>query len=122
MKIKSIILPLFAVFALAVSPVAVASDANGNYTIYGAGRDSCAEVLEEHRKDTTRYQIYITWITGFMTAAGVYNDIEKVFAADVHGIMHLIRDYCEKNPLNHLGNAAQVVSYQLIDRAGRREE
>ena len=125
MKIKSIILPLFAVFVLAVSPVAVASDAKGGYTVYGAGIHSCAKVLEEHRKDTARYQFYIFWTGGFMSSAGAYNDTEKIFGkdgagVDIDGIMHLVREYCDKNPLENLSNAADNVAEQLIDRAGRR--
>ena len=124
MKIKSIILPLFAVFALAVSPVAVAADAKGGYTVYGEGIHSCAKILEEHRKDTARYQFYIIWTGGFMSAAGAYNDTEKTFldVADIDGIMHLIREYCEENPLNDLTDAAENVALQLIIRAGIRTE
>ena len=122
MKIKSILLPLFAVFALSVSPVAVASDVDSNYWAYGAGGHSCAKFLKQEKEALSHEWIYVSWIQGFMSAAGLYNDTEKTFldVADLDGIMHLIREYCEENPLNDLTNAAEVVADQLINRAGRR--
>ena len=125
MKIKSIILPIFAAVLLAVSPaIAVAGTAEGNYTVFGIGGYSCASYLEDYRKDNFRLKSLNWWIDGFMSAAGRYNDTEKPFGdvADHDGIYYLVREYCEENPLDALGTAAEIVADQLINRAGRREE
>ena len=126
MKIKSIILPLFAVFVLAFSPaIAVASDANGVSTVYGGGFESCAKFLKNEKEEKISELVYLSWIQGFMSAAGRYNDTEKKFGkdgagVDIDGIMHLVREYCKKNPLKPLVYVAEYVAEQLINRAGRR--
>ena len=99
-----------------------ASDPRGIHENYGQGLDSCATVLEEYRKDTLRYTSFKIWVAGFMTAAGIYHDTQKVFGedADIDAIMHLIRRHCDENPLDKLAIAAQVVTLELLDRAGRR--
>ena len=63
-----------------------------------------------------------TWVTGFMTAAGAYNDTQRNFGDGpiLDGIMHLIRECCDENPFDDLTVAAKNVAEEMIDRAGRR--
>ena len=95
-------------------------------TIYGHGDVSCAKFLEDIKEDPIKSKVfatsYYTWVNGFVSAAGVYNDTQKQFidVVDAQGIQHLIHEYCEKNPLNNLMDAAIYVADQLIDRAGCR--
>ena len=122
--IKGIFAALFAVsvaFALS-GGVAVAADAEGGYLSLGYGTKNCANVLEEHRKDSMGYAIMRTWVNGFMTAAGRYNDTIRNFGDGpiIDGIMHLIREYCDENPFDNLTGAAVNVAEEMIDRAGRR--
>ena len=99
--------------------------AAGVSTIYGYGTVSCAKFLNDIKKDTIEAKIfaasYYAWVSGFVSAAGLYNDTQKQFldVADAHDIQHLTREYCEKNPLKDLADAAGSVANQLIDRAGR---
>lgn len=122
--IKGIFAAIFAVsvaFALS-GGVAIAVDAGGGYSSLGVGNQNCANVLEEHRKDSARYSRMETWVTGFMTAASAYNDTQRSFGDGpiLDGIMHLIREYCDENPFDALTVAADNVAEEMIDRAGRR--
>lgn len=114
----------FAAAALLPNGVAVAYEPEGDYSIYAWGTASCAKVLEWYRTDNSFYLDSIGWVGGFITAAGIYNysDTQKEFGdvADIDGIMHLIREYCEENPLDNLTKAAYNVAEHLIYRAGRR--
>lgn len=122
--IKGIFAAIFAVsvaFALS-GGVAVAADVGGGYLSLGFGTQNCANVLEEHRKDSASYSYMKTWVNGFMTAAGAYNDTRRDFGDGpiLDGIMHLIREYCDENPFDDLTGAAVNVAEEMIDRAGRR--
>ena len=122
-KIKAVLFALFTAVMIAVpSGIAVAGDAEGQSTTYGHGLHSCAKVLKEDKEDNITSNIYNSWVNGFMSGASVYNDTQKAFldVADFYGIQHLIREYCKKNPLDKLEDAAQDVAEQLIDRAGRQ--
>ena len=112
----------FAAAALLPNGIAVAYDANDQYSTYAFGTQSCAKVLEWYRTEESLYKHAKGFVSGFMTAAGIYNDTQKSFVdvADIESIMHLIRDYCEENPLDHLADTATIVAEQLLDRAGRR--
>ena len=126
-KIKAVLFALFAAVMMAVpGGIAVAGDAEGRYTAFGVGLDSCAKYLKvkeykEDNEDNWALLVYNGWINGFMSAAGTYQNTQKSFdVADAPNIRHFIREYCEKNPLVNLADAAAVVAERLIDRAGRR--
>ena len=59
-------------------------------------------------------------ILTFAAAALLPNGVAVALDADTDGIMYLIREYCQENPLNDLANAAADIAEQLINRAGRR--
>ena len=122
--IKGIFAALFPVsvaFALS-GGVAVAADARGSYRSLGFGNQNCANVLEEHRKNSASYSHMQSWVNGFMTAAGAYSNTRRDFGdGPIHdGIMHLVREYCDENPFDDLTDAAVNVAEEMIDRAGRR--
>ncbi|MGI9296656.1 MAG: hypothetical protein ACR2QC_02000 [Gammaproteobacteria bacterium] len=129
-QLKSALFALAAAVFAVSGGVAVASDANDQYSTFSPAEyeNSCGSFLRVDRKgiatsDYREYNKYFNWITGFMTAAGLYNDTQKSLGevADMPGIMHLIRKYCEGFPLNDLANAAQVVvELHLLPKAGER--
>ena len=122
-KIKTVLFALFTSVMIAVpSGIAVVGNAEGQSTTYGHGLHSCAKVLKEDKEDNIISGRYNSWINGFISGASVYNDTQKAFLdiADFYGIQHLIREYCKKNPLDPLSDAAEDVVEQLIDRAGRQ--
>ncbi len=121
---------LAAVLSTAAGGVAVAGD--GIYTT-GLGSETCVKFLEEERKNSASnlpkgsvisdFFPYVEWMSGYMSAALTYNDIENpaaVAAVDISDRMYLVRQHCEKNPLGGFGWAVHNVAEQLIDRAGRR--
>ena len=92
------------------------------YAVYGHGTNSCAKFLKEDKEEDIAALVNNTWISGFMSAAGLYSDTQKALSdvADMYDIQYLIRQYCEKNPRDDLADAAEDVAEQLINRAGRR--
>ena len=121
--IKTAILTIAAAVLSLSGGVAVASDANGIYAIYGTSEYSCAKLLEQYRNKHRFYSDARWWVGGWVSAAGKYNDTKKSFLdiADIDGIMHLIRDYCDENPLDSLTGAADyVVGVHLLPKAGYR--
>ena len=128
MKLKTAILTIAAAMLSLSGGVAVASDAEGNYTQWDGGVDSCATFLRVYRtsiatSDYSESNKYLSWISGFMTAAGLYNDTQKPFGdvADRDGFEHLVREHCKKNPLDRVANAAEyIVEVHLLPKAGKR--
>ena len=131
-KIKAVLFVLFASMMMAVpGGIAVASDVEGRYTVFGIGFKSCAEYLKvkeykedsEDSEDNRASLAYTAWINGFMSAAGAYHNTQKSFGdvVDAPDIRHFIREYCEENPLDSLAKTAINVVNQLIEqRAGRQ--
>ena len=121
-KIKAVLFALLTSVMIAVpSGIAVASDVEGKYTVFGHGLASCAKYLKEDKEDNWTVLAYNAWVSGFMSATGGHSNTQKLLGdvADWYGIQYLIRQYCEKNPLDNLADAAEDVAEQLIDRAGR---
>ena len=121
MKLKSFLFSLFvAVLMAGVSGVAVATDADGQYSNLGRGSDSCATYLNERAKDGWADIANGAWLNGYFTAIGYLQSTEKMFheVADVVTREYLIVDYCKKNPLDDLEDAAANAANQLLKRVG----
>ena len=116
-KIKAVLFALFTAVMIAVpSGIAVAADTERQYTVLGAGNDSCAKFLKEHEEEGLFALVYISWITGFVSATGAwdkaYNDKQKSLddnpLYDMEGLIRLIRAYCINKPLDSLANATRT--------------
>ena len=127
-KIKAVLFVLFTAMMMAVpGGIAVATDAEGQYTVYGIyGHElSCSRFLEKDKQFYRNVEgrlakaslAHDAWVSGFLSAAGLYNDTQRPFDYDANlfGIRNLLREYCEKNPLDSLADAATNIAEQLIN-------
>ena len=120
---KSLIDSLLRVFVavlLAGAPVvAVATDATGEYTVFGTGLDGCGKLMESYNKDTFPYKIAGTWVAGYATAVGLWASTQKTFrdVAQLDGMMLIIRQHCRNNPLDDLEDAAKAMMTQVLEKA-----
>ena len=120
---KKLIDSLLRVFVAALlagaTVVAVASDANGNYTVFGVGADSCGELMESYNKDTLLYLHARTWTNGYATASGLWFGTQKSLSdvANLEGMMFIIRQHCRNNPLDNLASAAEFMARQVLKQA-----
>ncbi|MGI9298656.1 MAG: hypothetical protein ACR2QC_12275 [Gammaproteobacteria bacterium] len=127
MKLKTLFLTIAAaVFALS-GGVAMAFDAERGDSTFGLGGDSCPEFLRKEKESEIGKIAYEVWVggfmTGFMSAAWRYNDTQQTFdfAEDIDVIMHLIREYCDKYPIDGVVLAAEyVVNEHFLLKAGER--
>ena len=112
-KIKAVLFVLFTAVVVAVpGGISVAADTEGQYIVLGAGNDSCAKFLKEYEEGGFYALVYISWITGFVSGAGAYNDKQKSLddnpLYDTEGLIRLIRAYCINKPLDSLANATRM--------------
>ena len=120
---KSLIDSLLRVFVAALlagaTVVAVASDARGEYTVYGVGIDSCGKLIESYNKDIRLYRRAEDWITGYVSATGLRVSTQKSIGkvADLAGMMLIIRQHCRNNPLNDLATATEAMVRQVLEKA-----
>ena len=120
---KSLIDSLLRIFVAALlagaTVVAVASDARGQYFAFGAGIKGCGGLMESYNKDTALYLAAQHWVTGYATATGRWLDTKKQLGnvAEIDGMMLIIRQYCRKNPLDDLSDAAEFMAVQVLEKA-----
>ena len=120
---KNLIDSLLRIFVAALlagaTVVAVASDANGQYTAFGLGNTDCGELMESYDKDTGVYDRAEHWVNGYVTASGRWNRTQKVLGdvAGWKGMMLIIRQHCRDNPLAVLADAAEFMARQVLEKA-----
>jgi opacity protein-like surface antigen len=95
---------------------ASAADANGNYTLLGAGTASCGSWTETRR--TNGYFQHSGWVQGYLTAynAMLPGVVDLTEGIDVAGIMGWMDNYCNKNPLNNMDDTAAALVKHLRSR------
>ena len=120
---KNLIDSLLRVFVAALlagaTVAAVALDAKGGYSWFGAGGESCGELMESYDKDTVLYGAAENWVTGYATAVGLWVGTQKPLrdVADLKGMMLIIRQHCRNNPLDNLAEAAEAMVKQVMEKA-----
>lgn len=108
MNFKNALLPLVLVSTLMPS----LSQAG---MIYGHGSKSCGQWLEARKEsNTSNDALYFSvWVTGFVTGVG-YAGID-LKESDPDGRDNWIDNYCEKYPLELVGNAAGALVNELAE-------
>jgi hypothetical protein len=83
------------------SAAALASDTSGHFALHGVGAQTCAQLLDEVKKnDTTTNNLILSWIMGYMTArnrfaANTY-DVTPAMPGEV--VLQMTDTICEKSP------------------------
>lgn len=102
------------------APPVAAADASQSYEILGVGSKSCgAWTIARRATIGTGVEdayAYLSWIQGFLTAL---NYTRKFQTADIskhtdgHGMQVWVDNYCAKNPLANLDDAAFALAITL---------
>ena len=86
------------------------------YYIYGAGLKSCGHWLEMEKEDEWPRTVLKQWLHGYVTAydrwVGLGNPV-----SDGQGFVAWIDNYCQDNPLEKVGAAAEQLVYELKVRS-----
>ncbi len=84
--------------------------------VYGIGKRTCGEWTSE-KSIPNQYGANVIWITGFVSAAGVY--VDKPFSppSSVVALSSWIDNYCQQNPLDKVLAAVRILVIELQDRA-----
>ena len=93
---------------------AVARDANGFYATNGV--KSCAIFLQEFEKKSWGQIAIQAWLAGYITA---HNSISPrtyqiLGNSDLLGAELWVKNFCEKNPLKNLADAAESLMFELF--------
>jgi hypothetical protein len=74
----------------------------GQYMQYGGGTASCGKWLEQRKSNA--YHALGQWVLGWVSAAGYYGKTLK--ATDSDAASAWVDQYCTRNPLDQLSDAA----------------
>ena len=80
------------------------------YTVYGPGRKSCGEWLEDRKSFTWVSDIF--WLSGWLSAAGYYG-IADLKTTSSDAMAAYVDTYCQENPLSDIDDAAMALVKSL---------
>jgi hypothetical protein len=108
----------FAFLATILVPSAGWAMEPGQFENLGIGNDSCGQWTQTRREVGYRWQAYMSWVQGFLTAYNVFtegtHDVTR--GVDSDGLAGWIDNYCQQHPLDNLAAAAQQLTTELISR------
>ena len=95
--------------------IAVASDSNGNYEIYGVGGSPCHVFLTATGRDR---EDYVNWLTGFLTASNAMLSGTKDITpgSSAAKFLSIVWKQCRAFHDIPLSNAATTIATRLHDR------
>ena len=104
--------------ALVLSAPVFATDSIGRFVTLGFGTKSCGVVVEAYPKNGLGKLNHGVWVEGYLTAINelLYHDVNVAQGTDPSARDLWIYNYCQKNPLNTLGNAAYFLYLELRSR------
>lgn len=113
---------LFAIALHAFAGSARASDSEGRFAIEGGGAMPCADFLDAESRGSTRYEYFLGWAQGYLTAANRYEDetFDLVPWQNTKIISLALRGFCESNKETTLFRAVDFLALML--RADRLDE
>ena len=96
----------------------VAKDPEGHYTILSLGTKTCGQVVSDFKEGHTSKIVNSVRLGGFLTAYNFYiTGVRDISGNTDPAAWDLwINNYCEKNPLDHLANAAEALVDELKSR------
>ena len=82
------------------------------------GTPSCGEWVTETRKNSATSIAFGFWLTGYLSgiAYGSGKDVLKD-RPDREGLLLWIENYCQKNPLSKVNEAAQELARELLKKS-----
>jgi hypothetical protein len=81
-------------------------------TIYGVGNHSCGKWLALPRDDDDWF-IHISWVSGWLSAAGHYDVHGSLSETDSDAIAAWMDNYCRQHPLKSIDDAAAGLVREL---------
>jgi hypothetical protein len=95
---------------------AVAADAKGGYGTNGVR--SCAVFLQEFEAKSWGQVAIQAWLAGYITAYNLQtpNTNQILGNSDLLGAELWVKNYCEKNPLKNIANAAESLMTELYPK------
>jgi hypothetical protein len=95
---------------------AVAADANGSYSVLGSS--SCGAFLKALADKSVQNVRDYAWIAGYMTAYNLLtpNTYKILGSSDLPSAELWIKNYCEKNPLDDMAGALEVLMIELYPK------
>ena len=84
------------------------------YTIFGVGNQSCGGWTAVKEKGPFANQVtFHGWVNGYLTAYSLWVERDLLGNSDVAGARAWIDNYCQKNPLLNVANAAEQLIYAI---------
>jgi hypothetical protein len=113
---KNLIYIFFMLSGMLMGSQAVAADANGGYGTVGVR--SCAVFLQEFEAKALGQVAIQAWLAGYITAynAQTPNTNQILGNSDLLGAELWVKNYCEKNPLKNIANAAESLMIELYPK------
>ncbi|MEP6483353.1 MAG: hypothetical protein ABJB01_02805 [Rudaea sp.] len=108
------ILPLLLLW----SEAAISTGVAGAVTILGAGTTTCGAYVKHFTDDPSEHSWEESWLAGFFSAFSistprVHNVVE---GTDLAARELWIKNYCSKNPLNYLVDAANALIKEVAQK------
>jgi hypothetical protein len=85
----------------------------GQYKDYGQGNLSCGRWLTDRRSDQATSLSDISWVLGWLSAAGYYDARGALRDTDANAVDAWVDKYCREHPLNDIQDAAVSLGDQL---------
>ena len=97
-----------------------------NYTVVGAGTNSC-ESWTESRRDNSKYGFilatgYQNWVLGFLSGANdaltIKHHTDILKHTDLDAVWAWVDNYCQSHPLDQISTGVEYLVVELDRKAG----
>jgi hypothetical protein len=101
-----------------ISLPCVAKDVNGHYVVLSMGTKTCGEYVSDFKADERGKLDNSIWVAGFLTAYNIYTKGTKNISRNTDPAAWdlWINNYCERNPLDQVADAAVALVKELKSR------
>jgi hypothetical protein len=105
--VKKLILALTLVLVACLVQTSAASDVNGRSIVYGAGLQTCAQVMTPQGLSTEAF----IWVAGFLSAYNAFtsNTYSVLSDQSEDASANWLRTYCQLNPVHTLALATATM-------------
>jgi hypothetical protein len=108
------------VFACTAALLFFASPA-ASYTVRGAGVSSCGAWSKERvRGQSVIKGTYLAWVMGYLSRAAGQHQGDILAFVDPDAVEGWLDNYCDKNPLDNIVDAAEKLEAELVGKTRPR--